>query len=662
MSARVFSISFGDLENFPLLSFQYTIAHGVSPGRMIVRLGGIDAKPSSLISNMVISDGVTSIEFANTRLVDGTYQVDTSGNSATMAFEDRRHEWLHRIIDGEYNIPAPRISPVPPLPPPGWNQGNRPEPIQNVFPNSFIPQIEEWSRKSVRDLAKLLIVAMKESDINLNDLPDDQYPYINWIGANPAEELELLCLQYACRLMWNHQTNRPFIGKTGDGELLPEFSPTEFAQDIIVIDPPEPPDEFVVYGAPARYQIRMDTEPVGLDLDGRWRHISWLAYRPSVLGWFGWPSPFPETLFADIPIRLPKYKMEDAWNLADLYVYKAYRIKKSVTVTRDVPTESTGKFERVFEIPGTVGAANDEKKLLYTRPEVILTGFTNEVSIDFTGVPFLQAIRAYGMSIAAGLKGERTDRFDQIHIPIVQIIPEHGIVVFAEPLQFHTTLARVNIINPGKLQVIDHQGVVGVLGNRNQNQVFWFPTNPVIECAVMVRDKDTHQVKRWTHKFRSNSQRTGWSFRTQKPIFAPDIQRFHITEYDNEHNDKGFVHNTPEAIAHARYYMQAEQSKYQWRTPQERRYNGIKDIALDGAIMEVTWVISTSGAFTHAARNNESGVWIDPYAFRIARKVVDLEAIARENQERAARQRRMWEDKQQRVRAAALAIYTGKLP
>jgi hypothetical protein len=133
----------------------------------------------------------------------------------------------------------------------------------------------------------------------------------------------------------------------------------------------------------------------------------------------------------------------------------------------------------------------------------------------------------------------------------------------------------------------------------------------VLECAVMVRDPDTNQTVKFVARrnFKPNPQIIASTRR-------PDVQ-LNVT---SEYNERNQLISTQllelDAIARANYYLDGMQVQYFTQISQQRVYNGIVPIGLDGAVMQVTWSTGSDGAKTQASRNSEHDINVPPYPAR----------------------------------------------
>lgn len=99
-----------------------------------------------------------------------------------------------------------------------------------------------------------------------------------------------------------------------------------------------------------------------------------------------------------------------------------------------------------------------------------------------------------------------------------------------------------------------------------------------------------------------------------------DIQLNVIPTYDGGGRIKGVRLLESDPILRGKYYMDAMLLKYQLKPSLVNVYNGIAAIQLDGAVSQLTWVVSGSvgqGCQTTASLNHEHNTAVPPYPMRV---------------------------------------------
>lgn len=244
-------------------SATFTCSHGISPGTAILNIQPQPDFPDEQ-GDLQITDGNETVVIPGCK-IDG-YQVsqDESGQVVSLTIVDRRWRWRELGgINGAYNLLDPQGKLIP------------------------------WSVRSPLELATLCLEAMGETGYTIDMPPGHAYPGpyftqpffdvggvnppINWVAVPPAQALQEVCDRFGRRLVYQLATDTVLITRIGEGDALPDGS---IAKQGPSIKSPETPDSVAVQGAPTRYQVRLNLEPVGEDWDGFYRPIAQLSYAP----------------------------------------------------------------------------------------------------------------------------------------------------------------------------------------------------------------------------------------------------------------------------------------------------------------------------------------------------------------------------------------------
>lgn len=584
-------------------SAEYTCSHGKSPGVLQIDLQ-TDIKDFSGIGDFRMSDGVREMVVRECKVVNVVGDFSTSNANITVYLHDRRHRWAYGSITGEYNIPTPRIADIPKLPDPNQQPGNQPPPA--TIDPATAPQIQEWSRKNARDLAKLCFEAMGEKryGYDVNQVPKDQYPYVNWVAENPADALQALGELYGLRLVYNPVTNRAGLFKLGEGSQLPEITPSDVEKVQIGFDPPEPPDVITVYGAIARFQLRFRLRAVGLDFDGRVRPIDQLSYRPRIvdgLSWerYGGPFNFVKADGSEFENPLPGTRTYiDARELANQTVFRWYQIYTSLPLIR----------EGELWVPWKI-----QKCQLY---DVMLSSLTVDTAVDDLGQRNQQPAKIIGSELTPSgvyqgtLKNGNTPPGGEVKIPFT-IDPVRGLVMF--------------------------QGFVRTRKPINNGATFQFAAaDLILETVATVRDAVTHQPIRFNKTFPvlikgKPPKIPGAGVLNELALVREDIQLYRKINYRSttDHRENTIEHNESECEKRAEYYYKGELAKFETLKPETRVFNGVYPFSLDGAIQQITWTISLGDVQTIISRNNEHSAYLAKYQERRKREEASLEKSTR---------------------------------
>jgi len=552
-------------------SATYTLQHGISPGLITIvcnpGLGGL--APTGPVT---FGDGQRSMTIPNCRVEAGEFKADTGGQTITVRLFDRRWMWRYGVIFGHWNVPCPRLADVPKINESGTQTGNQ----ANVAPDEDLPPIQQGTKKSARRLCELCLEAMGEKRYDIRNIPENDYPEVNWDAANPAQELQSLAERYGCRVVYNPIRDNVTLAVLGVGIPMPDAPPGFIASDGITVDPPEPPGRIVVYGAPIRYQVRFTLEAVGLDFDGRVKLLDDLSYKPAG----GWRSKSPPFLVDawDFAAALPGSRTEiDADPLANESVYKWFRIKETL------PIQKTGEFWVPVESRDYIDKIN--------RNGIVLLESRVETSEDDLGERLMISATCYGETFDGSLTYGTTLPGQEVRTPF-SIDSARQIIKFVEP------------------QYLDYKE-----GGRS----FVRPANLILETACHVTERRTNSIRRFRYEFNVGGPRKG----TRPPhdeyvVVREDIQNYvkvnYVDAIDNRVNTT--VSNKPACDKQALYYAQAELAKFQTKAAQTRAFNAVMPVICDGAIQSVMWSVSLGGITTQVSRDGELAAVALPYNVR----------------------------------------------
>ena len=242
---------FGSVPLDSVISATYTHAHGISPGvcNLTVKLN----TPISLGGDLQFRFGTKQVTFRDCRADLANLEITGDGHHWQVQILDRRWKWRFGEINGFYN---------------------RHDDRNNVV---------ERSEKTPQELATLLLDAMGESGVDVAVIPNGPRPLVEWISANPAEELSRLCEELGCRIALQLD-NKVRLHRIGVGKQLAGIVPSVTMSSGRGIDPAEKPDTIKVIGDETLFQVEMSMEAVGLETDGSIKKIDDLSYKP-LLGW-----------------------------------------------------------------------------------------------------------------------------------------------------------------------------------------------------------------------------------------------------------------------------------------------------------------------------------------------------------------------------------------
>lgn len=291
-----------------LISYSGTIALGITPSvHRLTFAPQAGAIPGS--GNLVLTYGGTSITFKDCLVDSASYQFNESGYLVSFNILDRRWKWRYGHVSGTYNtrredgtiINGANANAAGPNPfGGGGGGGGGADEKAPAYSNS---------ERTPQQLATICLKAMKESGFDVSALPNDARPTVEWDYDNPAQALQELCDQFACRVCLGLD-NKVRIVKLGKGAKMPAGP---IIDDQLLANPPERPDRITVVTAPIMYQVDLELEAVGIDTDGTIKLLDKLSYKPA-------------TGFLDPP-KFASVTAGESNALARATVYRLYRIK-----------------------------------------------------------------------------------------------------------------------------------------------------------------------------------------------------------------------------------------------------------------------------------------------------------------------------------------------
>jgi len=473
-------------------------------------------------------------------------------------------------------------------------------------------QIKDGTEKTPQELAKLCLDAIKESGYDIGALPNQARPEVEWDWEAPMEALANLCDLLGCRIVLGLD-NTVRIVRTGVGADLPSDG---ILTGSASIDTPERPGGIACVTAPIRYQLDLELEAVGLETDlasyknnstnqnvtvakeyrGTYRPIDDLSYKPSG-GWDALDLPyFSAVRTEDLDGNDRNIERE----LAQRTVFRCYRVKCDSSNPLDIPTADTTITDRdliqVSDIQAETKTVNGKE----VQKDAIVYGiwFPNKNTLT-------NSVASLGPNLIGDAEYKRNWHLDA----------KHHMVVFADPV-FRNTESGT----PTKL----------TLGSATLR----------LRCACQILDKETYAPLRWVEMRDYGTDVPYRLLRHDEMIFG--IIPYYTTSYSVSgwwsYPDKG------DFEAECDYYIDAAEQEYQLSYPQTVTYAGIRAIALDGAIAQVTWNVGPQGATTVASRNTEELSYTIPYRERRAieaqRRTPKELVVMRAQQKRAERQAR----------------------
>lgn len=525
------------------LNASFTLTPGVTPSVCTMRIAPQPAW-SPRIGPLTVSYGSTSLRFADCIIDRVEAAVDGNGHTVwDVSILDRRWKWngMGRI-SGYYNV---------------RRETGAGQPMEIV----------EGTEKSPRELAKLCLQELGETNYSVDDMPDDPRPEIEWDYTTPAQALAQLCDDLQCAVVLTRRDTIRIV-KRGQGAALPMGN--TFLSGGEAIDPPEQPDEIVVVTAPRVYQLDLELEYVGLDLDQHIRPIDKLSYHYENSA--GQRQPWHKAeLHYMLGVPNPA-----ARKLAVQSVYRWARIKMPIAAL------TITDLDRILPL---LPYQLRERKIFDFQPQAE-GKYRIEPSDPIVYGQFTSTHTAGLWSIA--LKGEHY--LDDIPSPYKKyhdgfsVDTQTGIVKFADPVYY---IDKVNHTD-GK-GGLDNQGV--------QPAKLW------LRICFHVRDPDTRGWLRWEYRRTLPGAKNG-----TKPAYYrhDDLQPKWWKLRASKDEEKEWEDNLTEVDKQGDYYIREHLRLFQTQVPQSAIYSGFEPLEPDGMISSVTWWISDEGfAMTRAMRGKD---------------------------------------------------------
>ena len=541
-------VTFGGLQDF--VSAQMTLTQGVDPS-----VCTIDVAPFSRalppVGLMTWRYGGVVLRFPYSRLDKIEPIGDGQGRVLwRLTIMDRR--WIWRTtgsISGRYNTRDQRRN-------------------------------EEKNPAGVRTLVNLIkdcLAALGEVNYDLRGLDKQaakDTPEVDWDYARPADALADLCDRTG-HVVTLGLDNRVHIMRKGLGNPLPKGPLVVESQ--LSLDPPEAPAAVVVVGSANRYQVDLQLEAIGKEIDGTVKRINDLSYTPVVNNKRTWALTDYEFL-PDVDAKWREIATESVW--------RWYRVKDFRK-----PPYGAGPYK----LPGGKDAPvlKSLDDILPLLPVQCETYENTEGELEFRPPwvwgkfsPLEDDFREEDEAekkLRNKPKGLYTGSFNLEHAT--------GIVRFANPVL--------------RLEVLKNQRMIAK------------PADIKLRVAVEYNQgghkgplRTEYYKKRKVARGRQQRAPRQW---TEYVVADKILRRIWID------GETGQVRDT--------FKENAQRALYPWLTVVQRyrevdfaastSYAGLLPIACDGAITQVTWTIGEDGATrTRASRNREESIIAPTYAER----------------------------------------------
>lgn len=287
----------------------FTLSAGLDPSVCVIEAAPINPFPP-LIAPLVIEGTFGRTVFRDCALRSPQLSL---GDSQRIAYTivDRRWRWQEGggIMRGRFNWRREQTTGTP------WGTAST-EPLEN--------------RRSPREIVIELLRLLGETDFDASQIPDiptDQWPTFEFDHVPARLALGQVLDAVRCVLTLGVD-DRVRIYRPGTGASIGRADHAH--QEGYGINIKLRPDALYFIGSETKYEATFQTEPVGKDLDGSWKHIDRLSYKPKT----GWEEADLEGVDVGIDFdpmaTLPDYDKERskamAIALAQDTVFRCWRI------------------------------------------------------------------------------------------------------------------------------------------------------------------------------------------------------------------------------------------------------------------------------------------------------------------------------------------------
>lgn len=377
--AGVVAIGYSGVTAGLVRSLSGSVPVGTKPGRFTLDVRD-DATPDA-IGTLTLTDGFNgTITLAHCALVESR---QSGPGRRRITLDDRRWRWRTGFVDGAYNTR-----------------------LRNG-------EVDPDRAKTPRQLAGMLLDAMNEPTRDVSLLPNDARPEVNWVQANPADELDRLLSSLGCVLAptWAGGWK---VWPVGEGTLHDVLDGVWLKQSDAATSIRAVPDQIAVACAPVECECVFRLEAVGEEIGGQVKRIGDLSFMPA--GGWGTQTPTLDGVTGE--------------------QYLAFGDPQPIKM-RDHARGSVLRWYRVASMPAGTGAFGLNPPG-YTGPDVesidqllpLISG-VNVIS-NFNGEERLPAV-VWGEHVVPNLFGARARPGTPVAASWT-LDPVTGIVKFGEPI------------------------------------------------------------------------------------------------------------------------------------------------------------------------------------------------------------------------------------
>lgn len=508
-----------------------TRARGIAPGTIAIMLP-FEPEIVSDPAPLIISDETREIVFPDCIWQSREFEYN-DGESVGLQLLDYRWRWEFGEISGEYNI---------------------------VDGGIILPK----SKKSARDLAKLLLEEMGVEKFDVMAVPNDKFPSVSWNLDNPAQALESFVNQFGC-VVCPQINGKVVISKNNVGKQLPRTKGAEFR---FSYKKASIPDEIRISAQPTQWEISIEIDkPFGLEREQ--------------------PNPLKPTSESIVPIDKLSYKPPNGWESEDPRSFpsigtaiKADTDLKAALKERDrirgLAEESVWKyfgFKFPFKLPGLPFEIKDINQLVFQEELLTVSEIEYESPLQGRLVevkrqqPFVYGqfydYNGYGRNNVDAFSHDYDTDKKLIYRGSFSVDKRRGIITFGDAMFLYDAAAETNkMITPPKL---------------------------FLRTCVSVRDPETGKLWRDVYV-----QPTGIKHKTKPKWLQGDLYRqINVSPKTKKPFKDG--DNKAKLEEELKLFLDIEVKRLQVLKPQTGVYPYFLDIELDGTIQQVTYDIDSNG-------------------------------------------------------------------
>ena len=604
-------------------SAEITDVTGVQPAVATIRVLAEYGLPSPN-GDLSFYYQANAVTFKNCHIDDISFEEGTGGYVMNVRILDERWAWKFASITGKYNF---------------------------RLPNNWVDPNHEMNPQ---DLAIMCFQALGVAVFDVSALPLDARPEVDWVSANPAEELDKICKDLGCIIVPIRSTGGWSIQFKGQGSNLPDGLPfNDWGQGV---DPQETPDYIKIVTAPFRFQVQLPLGPVGKDLVAFlpgptgtsnpqnivWKPLGQLSYlpKPGLSPSYGLK---PFGYFSDVSIS--RFLLADGTRvsyqeLAQQSIFRSWRVEfaheSGSTRSVNFGNKKNPQYRWGMAIPGIPYPVCMEQIILtdelvdvwtdafgqqHTRPAYIQGSFRGDL---------IESSATYGPNYPPGTRIDKQFKLSDIgmderasfSLSFDPIDPTRSIIM--------TSKQMVKVTSVGETVDIPGEGPTPVPYDPDpnvdpsQNINTYVPAVLQYCCAIQVRDPNTWQPYRYEYLYQiGNGTNQNFCRVEAKEDIQPWVKGNYpdTTSSRGAHvNFKSYTNNQAEVDAQCLYYAQSLAREYTLVQSQTRTYFGIIPQDMNGLIQQITYQLGPQGSSTIMSAGTEHS-YITPRADERRRQV-----------------------------------------